>query len=530
MMTKEEIIEEGLYHVVPKRESNRKITINYLQNKKNDVNWIKARKPGRNQQRKMISLAISIGVQQVLGNHTYKVGDTAYLQTQGGPIGLELTGAVSRPFMMSWDKKYLRMVGEAGITMPLYKRYVDDSNQVGKVPPEGAMYRPDLKRIIISEEEASLRRGEQMDSRLARILNDIANDVQPEIELEEDHPSAHDDGMRPILDMSVWMSPIGIIIYKHFEKEVSNKDVMHAHSAHSAACKKSVHVQEILRRVFNTSTRLDWDEAVAPLLTDYMGRMYLAGYSEGYRRNVLQHAFRILEIKEKEVLDGVRPHYRKKEWEAEKRRVERKKRKQNWSTKGGHIAPIMVPSTPRGELADMLRRVVQVEAATNKDMNFKIVESGGRTVKSLLQKSNPTATIGCTAEDCIACNGGDRGAGGNCRKNNVTYEIECGMCQGDERSVYVGETSRNLYTRGAEHSKKYEGGKQDSFLQKHQQEKHQGRPAVFTAKVTGKFQDCLSRQVAEGVEIRRCAANLMNTKSEWHQPPIWRIQSEILRG
>jgi hypothetical protein len=50
--------------------------------------------------------------------------------------------------------------------------------------------------------------------------------------------------------------------------------------------------------------------------------------------------------------------------------------------------------------------------------------------------------------------------------------------------VYVGETSRNLYTRGMEHSKKYEGGKQDSFLQKHQLEKHQGRPAVFTAKVT----------------------------------------------
>ena len=529
MMSKEEVREEGLYHVVPKRESNRGITINYLQNKKNDVNWLKARKPGRNQQKKMISLALSIGVQQVLGNHTYKVGDIAYLQTQGGPIGLELTGAVSRPFMMSWDKKYLRMVKEAGIKMPLYKRYVDDSNQVGKVPPEGAKYSPELKRILISEEEARLRRGEMMDSRLARVLNEIANDVKPGIELVEDHPSAHENNMMAILDMNVWMSPSGVIDYRHYEKEVSNKNVMHADSAHSATCKKSVHVQEILRRVFNTSNRLDWDEEVAPVLTDYMGRMYLAGYGEGYRRNVLQHAFRILEIKEQEVRDGIRPRYRKKEWEAERRRNEKKMRKQNWSTKGGHIAPIMVPSTPRGELADMLRRVVQTEAASNKDLSFKIVESGGRTVKSLLQKSNPTATVGCTAEDCIACKG-DRGTGGNCRKSNVTYEIECGMCEGEDKSVYVGETSRNLYTRGVEHSKKYEGGKQDSFLQKHQVEKHNGRPAMFKAKVTGNFKDCLSRQVAEGVEIRRCTANLMNTKSEWHQPPIWRIQSEILRG
>jgi hypothetical protein len=61
--------------------------------------------------------------------------------------------------MMSLDKEYLRMVREAGIHMPLYKRYVDDSNQVGKVPPEGVKYRPELKRIIVSEEEANLRRG-----------------------------------------------------------------------------------------------------------------------------------------------------------------------------------------------------------------------------------------------------------------------------------------------------------------------------------------------------------------------------------
>ena len=161
------------------------------------------------------------------------------------------------------------------------------------------------------------------------------------------------------------------------------------------------------------------------------------------------------------------------------------------------MEPIIVPSTPRGELADILRRVVQAEAETNKDMKFKIVESGGRTMKSLLQKSNPTATAGCSDNACIACRGRDRGSGGNCRRNNVTYEVECGVCQGPDRSVYIGESARNLYTRGLEHTKKYQGGKDDSFLHKHQQDKHQGAEAVFSAKVTGTFKDCLSRQVAE---------------------------------
>ena len=88
----------------------------------------------------MIGLAVSIGVKQVLSQHTYKVGDVVYLQMKGGPIGLELTGAVSRPFMIKWDKKYLEMVQKAGIQMWLYKRYIDDSNQAAEVPPLGYKY------------------------------------------------------------------------------------------------------------------------------------------------------------------------------------------------------------------------------------------------------------------------------------------------------------------------------------------------------------------------------------------------------
>ena len=454
--------------------------------------------------KKMLALTISIGVQQVLASHTYKVGDTVYLQTQGGPIGLELTGAVCRPFMMSWDKRYLKRVKEAGVQMPLYKRYVDDSNQVGRVPSEGSKYNADTKRVDVDDNEAELRRGEEPDTRLARVLKDIANDVQAGIELEEDHPSKNQDGMMPILDMKVKITEDGVIVYKHYEKEVSSQKVMHAYSAQAASCKKSVHVQEVLRRIMNTSTRLDWTEEVAPVLSNYMGRMMLAGYSEGYRKNVLQHAFKIIDRKKQEVENGVRPMFRKKEWEADRRRIDKQRKKHNWSTKGGHIAPIMVPSTPRGELADMLRKVVQAEA--NQDINFKIIETGGRTVKSLLQRSNPTATTGCSAGDCIACKGG-RGSGGHCRKNNVTYEIECGLCEGTDKSIYIGETARNLFTRGKEHVSKYEGGKEGSFLLKHQLEKHEGRAAVYSSRVTGCYMDCLSRQVAEGVNIRRCDFN-----------------------
>ena len=88
-----------------------------------------------------------------------------------------------------------------------------------------------------------------------------------------------------------------------------------------------------------------------------------------------------------------------------------------------------------------------------------------------------------------------------------------------------------MYTRAKEHTGKYNSKTQchDSFIKKHQDEKHNGQPADFKAKVTGVFRDCLSRQVSEGVYIRRCDKNILNGKSEWHQPPLLRVQNEGVR-
>ena len=110
MMTQQETEEEGLTNVIPKRRGIRlrKITINYLQQKRNSDKWLPARKPGVRQKRKMLALALSFGVFTTLSSHTYCVGDERFLQMSGGPIGLELTGAVSRAYMQRWDRLYLQ--------------------------------------------------------------------------------------------------------------------------------------------------------------------------------------------------------------------------------------------------------------------------------------------------------------------------------------------------------------------------------------------------------------------------------------
>ena len=179
------------------------------------------------------------------------------------------------------------------------------------------------------------------------------------------------------------------------------------------------------------------------------------------------------------------------------------------------------------ELANLLREVAVRENEAG--VNFMVLETGGRAVQSVLQKSNPTATPGCTDNECVACRGG-RGEGGNCRLSNINYEFECQLCPDDRKSKYLGETARNLFARGKEHEGRYRNGGKKSFMQKHQRKEHQGMAGNFTAKVTSSYRDCLTRQVREAVDIRRCKVPVMNSKSEWHQPALWRVQNEIYRG
>ena len=523
-LSKEEIEKEGLQHVLPKRKSNnnRKVSVAYLSNKKNTENWTTARTPGHRQKRKMIALAVTTGIKACMENHLYMVGDTTYLQNEGGPIGLELTGAVSRAFMWRWDKLYIERARRAGVDIVLYERYVDDSNQVAVVPDKGATYDKESKKVKIDENNTNIQ--EEDDERLARIMLDIANDIMDCIKMEADWPSKNNDKRLPILDMKVWMDTQGTILFSHYEKPMSNKAVLNSQSAHPAACKRGVHTQEIIRRILNCSKKLDWKKEVAPVITDYMMRMMQAGYEESYRKSILRRALNIVEKKEKDQEEGIRPVYRDKNWQKEERRLDKESKKHQWANRKGHTAPIFVPTTPGGELAKNMKKVADKEARHG--IHFNIIEVGGRTLKSELQKSNPTATPGCSKNDCLCCSM-ERGKGGKCHKGNVNYEIECLQCPEDERAVYIGETSKNLYTRASQHMSNRT--LEESFMVKHVKEEHDGNEGQFRAKVTHSNKDCLSRQVREGVLIRRNTRPLMNSRAEWFQPPVFRIQKEIVR-
>ncbi|KAL8587804.1 hypothetical protein ACOMHN_021022 [Nucella lapillus] len=84
----------------------------------------------------MMSEALRVAIEYIMKNHVYKFNNTVKKQSQGGPIGLELTGELAAIFMMWWDRELLRRVHMLGLEVALYKRYVDDINLVVKTPRE----------------------------------------------------------------------------------------------------------------------------------------------------------------------------------------------------------------------------------------------------------------------------------------------------------------------------------------------------------------------------------------------------------
>ena len=127
-----------------------------------------------------------------------------------------------------------------------------------------------------------------------------------------------------------------------------------------------------------------------------------------------------------------------------------------------------------------------------------------------------------------ACSTG-RGDGDPCRKCGVNYQVECQLYPAGRRSLYHGESARNLFTRGREHVNKYSNNNAKSFMLKHQEKEQQGMGGDYTAKVTGTAKDCLTRQVKKAVLLRRCQVPTLNSKTKWYQPLLFRIQHEILK-
>ena len=304
-----------------------------------------------------------------------------------------------------------------------------------------------------------------------------------------------------------------VILHEFYAKEVSAKTITHARSAMPAAMKRTILTQELLRVMLRCSPLLEWEVTVKHL-NGMMKRLQYSGYGHAYRTQILKSALSAYDKIIEKDKTGETPMYRPKEWKREEREKKKRGEKVDWFNKEGAETVIFVPNTPESELKNMY-----VKEIKKSGLKVKVAESAGRSLKSMLQKSNPFKTEECKdKERCPVCLSGNK----HCRRESVTYEIACTNC-GD---MYVGETGDNAYTRGIQHIQALESKSKDSVLWKHIQTKHNEEtpPPIFNMRVSGTYKDdALLRQVAEGNAINRKGGKSMNSKAEWNHQRIPRV-------
>ena len=356
------------------------------------------------------------------------------------------------------------------------------------------------------------------------MFGEIANAVDPDIEVEIDFPSKHPSKMLPILDMEMGMNE-NKVQYMFYRKPMANKYTMMANSAVSERVKRSTMTNEALRRLLCCSPNLEEQKKVK-VMEDYAKLLKRSGYSERFRYEVISDAIKGHQKLIQEEAEGRRPLNRPRGFQEEERRRKRQEKVGRWYRREERCSKVregvfIIPPTPDSVLAKAFKKICE-EELRGKNISMAVSERGGRRLGQELGCTVPGQSLRehCRREKCFPCNTGQVGA---CRKTGLGYEIECLICGQHIKSKYAGETGKNMFQRGCQHVDDVSKRRGNTPLWKHILEKHGGVMAVpifshFKMELVKFFSSAQRRKADEGVRISHLDQDTrMNSKDEFMQ-------------
>ena len=315
-------------------------------------------------------------------------------------------------------------------------------------------------------------------------------------------------------------------MHSHYTKEMASKYVIHRDSAIPMKSKKNILVADLVRVMRNISQRCK-DEERRSKVEDFIRRMQYSGYTKAERADVYKRAKRKYDEIVKIQNEGQQPFYRSKSWQSKERKEQKKEKKKTWYTKDGSEALFFVEATPDGSLAEQCRKTFK-----NAGFKVKVIERSGCTVKNALTKSNPFKQNGCNDPSCEVC---AIDTDIHCKSRDVLYKISCAGQDDDNKPCsgisYIGETSRSIRERFAEHWRRMNHQKKSeqkkSFMYDHISEVHGGCVPPVTLEIVERFiNEPGVRQAAESVLIREERPPL-NGKDEWTNLPRKRRELKV---
>ena len=127
------------------------------------------------------------------------------------------------------------------------------------------------------------------------------------------------------------------------------------------------------------------------------------------------------------------------------KKKKRRNNGKNWYEQDGKYESILyVQPTNGSELKKEAEKLVR-----SLKLKVKVVEGNGRSLKGLIQRSDPFVKSLCGREGCKAC---ELNKDINCRERDCVYAMKCLDCEENgKRQEYRGQTGRSLGERIEEH-------------------------------------------------------------------------------
>lgn len=376
--------------------------------------------------------------------------------------------------------------------MQLYARYVDDIN-------------------IAAKRTSGCDDSEPADKMTMLEIQQVANTIHPSLQVTVDYPSNHASGRMPVLDIEQWIQPVDVngsmkhqILHSHYMKPMSSKHVVNKSSALPISAKMNILTADLVRVMRNVSNYCQEGEREKHI-QQFIHRMQFSGYSHADRVAVYKKARLRFEKMVQESKNGDTPLYRGKAYQRMSREKEKNNKRRGWYSKGGDETVMFVDATPGSAMAREFR-----DTLISCGLKIKVVERTGESIKTLLTKSDPFRTKTCDPNTCAICSKFPKIS---CKTREAVYRVTCKGCG----ECYIGETSRSIGERFAEHCAQHKNLSTGSVFAPHFKMKHAGLEQDLELKIIRTCAgDAMLRQVTEAVCIAEEKPKL-NTKMEWRR-------------
>ena len=523
-----------------------------------EVRWrFPAREPTELEKRNLLAAALEIGIRRSFELHTYQFAGKLYQQSEGGPIGMRITGACARIVMGVWSRKVNEILRNEKLEIFQSGGYVDDVRYLTPELEPGRRWDSKQKKFTSKAEwrQDDLENGVSAAKRTSNEIRNAMNSVFWNIQFTSEITEDFNNGRLPTLDFELWVNEKenettgeddrGKIYYSFYEKEVSSRFCLMEKSAMAENSKNSTLSQEVIRRMLNTSELLPQGER-NQVLEKFISKLEISGYNRAQIKNIIMSGLKGYESKvqrsrkqktdlhrdaantagarNKKKLLGKTNWFKQKKSKKQEgsgnhtwgRRTTKKNNQKNVVAK----TVLFIPRTPGGELATLLRGAEEDISKATGD-HIKIVEKAGVMLKRMVHKANHYAGEDCERSDClVCCTGGEESGKSDCRRRNIVYKTFCIQCKEKGReSAYYGESSRTAFERGSEHLRDFSSMAEDSHMWNHQLDEHEGNEGIkFGMKVVRSHTSAFARQVHEAVVIaRNQSINLLNAKFEYNR-------------